>query len=61
MIALLTPEQASKSLGGIPVKTLYKWRADGYGPQSIKVGKYLRYRPETVEAWIKAQEEKSHG
>ncbi|MGH3624186.1 MAG: helix-turn-helix transcriptional regulator [Sciscionella sp.] len=40
---------------GIPVNTLYQWRTRGYGPTGRRVGKYVRYRPEDVEAWIKQQ------
>lgn len=40
---------------GIPVNTLYQWRSKGYGPAGRRMGKYVRYRPEDVEAWIKQQ------
>ncbi len=51
MEILLTPEQLSEALQ-VPISTLYKWRASGVGPQSIKVGKYIRYRPAAVEAYL---------
>lgn len=35
----------------VPVKTIYTWRTTGYGPRGFRVGKYLRYRLEDVEAW----------
>ncbi len=41
---------------GIPVNTLYQWRSKGYGPQGRRIGKYVRYRPEDVHAWIEQQE-----
>lgn len=57
MAALLTVEDLSAQLG-VAVQTIYQWRArrPQYGPPAIKVGKYLRWKPEVVEAWIDAQE-----
>jgi len=40
---------------GVPVNTLYQWRSKGYGPAGRRVGKYVRYRPEDVDAWIAEQ------
>lgn len=51
---LMTIEDLSDYLG-IPVNTLYKWRTKGYGPAGRRVGKYVRYRPEDVDAWVEAQ------
>ena len=48
---LWTVEDVSGFLG-IPVQTLYQWRSKNYGPQARRVGKYLRYRPEDVCAWV---------
>ncbi|MBP2339049.1 excisionase family DNA binding protein [Saccharothrix coeruleofusca] len=39
---------------GVPVATIYKWRTQKYGPPGRRVGKYVRYRPADVEAWITA-------
>jgi predicted DNA-binding transcriptional regulator AlpA len=44
---------------GVPVKTLYKWRCQGYGPQAVRVGKHLRYDPGEVVAWFNAQKSAS--
>ncbi|OZB80503.1 MAG: hypothetical protein B7X41_17820 [Microbacterium sp. 14-71-5] len=54
---LLSIEDVAAQLG-VPVKTIYYWRTlhPEYGPPAIKVGKYLRWRPADVEAWIDAQE-----
>ena len=54
MPQLLTIEQVAELLQ-VPVETLYYWRSKGHGPQAIKVGKYLRWQAEDVEAWIAAQ------
>ena len=39
---------------GVPASTLYRWRHEGRGPASIKVGRVVRYRPEDVDAWLQA-------
>jgi hypothetical protein len=40
---------------GVPVGTLYQWRHRRIGPPVCKVGRYLRYDPTDVRAWVKAQ------
>ena len=42
---------------GVPKQTLYQWRTRRYGPPGCRVGKYVRYMPDEVEAWVKAQKE----
>ncbi|MBC9956085.1 AlpA family transcriptional regulator [Yimella sp. cx-51] len=27
----------------VPIKTLYKWRQEGTGPASVRVGRHVRY------------------
>ena len=39
---------------GVPEKTLAQWRYQGKGPTYIKVGKYVRYRSDDVEAYLTA-------
>lgn len=51
---LLSISDLSEYLG-VPQGTLYQWRTKGYGPQGRRVGKYVRYRPEDVDAWIDGQ------
>ncbi|GAA3604331.1 hypothetical protein GCM10022223_19960 [Kineosporia mesophila] len=36
----------------VPVQTLYTWRSQGGGPPARKIGKYLRYLPDDVVAWV---------
>ncbi|ADJ47656.1 hypothetical protein AMES_5831 [Amycolatopsis mediterranei S699] len=48
---LWTPDDLSTFLG-IPVKTLRDWRFKGYGPQWLRLGKHVRYDPETVRRWL---------
>lgn len=38
---------------GVPRQTLYAWRHKGEGPRCLKVGRYLRYRRQDLEAWLK--------
>lgn len=51
---LWTVDDVSAYLG-IPKETLYQWRTKGYGPKGARMGKYLRYRQEDVEAWVDQQ------
>jgi predicted DNA-binding transcriptional regulator AlpA len=39
----------------INVLTLRKWRSQKRGPQFVKIGALVRYRPEAVDAWIAGQ------
>ena len=48
---LLTIVELSEMLG-IPVDTLYGWRHRGEGPQGYRIGRHVRYRRATVEAWL---------
>jgi predicted DNA-binding transcriptional regulator AlpA len=49
--ALLTEVDLSKHLS-VSLATLRRWRLDKRGPQYIKVGALVRYRPEDVESWL---------
>lgn len=53
---LLTPEEVSAILG-VPVQTLYAWRArrPQKGPPASSVGRHLRYDEADLRAWIEAQ------
>jgi len=58
MAPLMTVQEVAAVLQ-VPVKTVYEWRArkpSAYGPPAIKVGKYLRWKPEVVQAWIDSQQ-----
>lgn len=54
--ALLTVEDVAEKLG-VAVQTIYRWRTmrPQQGPEAMKVGKYLRWKPEAIEAWIGGQ------
>ena len=51
MEALITEVQLSQRLQ-VSLACLRRWRLRGEGPQYIKVGPLVRYRPEQVEHWI---------
>ena len=36
---------------GISVKTLKNYRADGLGPEFVKIGRMVRYRLSDVKIW----------
>jgi len=40
----------------VPKATVYGWNYRRTGPQSIRVGRFRRYRRRDVEAWISANE-----
>lgn len=53
---LLTEQEVAISCS-ISVLTLRKWRCQKRGPQFVKIGSLVRYRPEAVDAWIAEQAE----
>ncbi len=48
---LLTVQELANVLQ-VPVKTIYTWRYKRIGPPAVSMGKYLRFRPEDVAAWL---------
>jgi len=54
MDTLLTEEDVAKQLH-VSVASLRRWRLERRGPQFIKVGALVRYRPEELEVWLAAQ------
>lgn len=38
----------------VPVGTLYAWRTKNYGPRGTRIGRYVRYNPEDVFAWLES-------
>ncbi len=51
---LMTLAELSEMLG-VPVETLYGWRHRGEGPAGYRIGRHVRYRRSTVEAWLESQ------
>lgn len=55
---LIGIEELSEYLD-IPVKTLYKWRQDGVGPASVRVGRHIRYFVSDIQDWLLDQRSSS--
>jgi hypothetical protein len=53
MFALLTEEEVAKQLH-VSIASLRRWRLERRGPQFLKVGSLVRYRPEEIESWLAA-------
>ncbi len=56
---LLTPIQLAEILS-VPVDTLRSWRSRGVGPPALKVGRFVRYQPADVQAWMAALADQDH-
>lgn len=55
---LFTPQEAADYIGGT-VKTLAVWRCTGrYAISYLKVGRSVRYRKSSLDAWL---ESRTHG
>lgn len=37
---------------GVPKNTIYKWRQIGYGPPGYPIGKWVKFKPAEVIAWL---------
>jgi excisionase family DNA binding protein len=53
---VLSPQEVSMMLGGIPVATLKRWRTERTGPAAMHIGRHVRYRRSAVEAWLAARD-----
>ncbi|MGW3430604.1 helix-turn-helix transcriptional regulator [Streptomyces melanosporofaciens] len=51
----LTPEDLVILFRLPSVETVYQWRRKGVGPRSFRVGRYVRFDPEVVQAWVESQ------
>jgi excisionase family DNA binding protein len=56
MSRLLTVQELADLLQ-VPTKTIYTWRYKRSGPPAIPIGRYLRFRPEDVAAWLETRAE----
>jgi len=45
---------------GAPVGTIYQWRVRDEGPPAVRLGKHLRFDPESVARWVHELED-GHG
>jgi predicted DNA-binding transcriptional regulator AlpA len=53
--SLITPATLADRLG-LTERTLSEKRITGTGPAFVRIGKSVRYRPESIDAWLLAQE-----
>jgi excisionase family DNA binding protein len=51
MNALLTEEEVAERLH-VSLASIRRWRLERRGPQFIKVGSLVRYRPDDLESWL---------
>ena len=51
MNILLTEEEVAKRLH-VSLASIRRWRLERRGPQFIKVGWLVRYRPEDLDNWV---------
>lgn len=56
--AALMSEREVAALLGVSLRTLRRWRAElSYGPPTIRIGRFVKYRREDVLTWIEEQRE----
>lgn len=51
MNTLLTEEEVANRLH-VSLASIRRWRLERRGPQFIKIGSLVRYRPEDLETWL---------
>ena len=51
MQLLLTEQDVARQIK-VSLASLRKWRVERRGPQFVKVGALVRYRPEDLEEWM---------
>lgn len=54
MDGLLDSQTLAKKLG-VPARTLVQWAYRRKGPVYVRIGRYRRYDPRDVEAWLREQ------
>lgn len=56
-IANLLSEAAYAKARGVSIRSIQRERAQRIGPPFIRLGRRIFYRPESIEAWLLAQEQ----
>ncbi len=54
-ISHLVDEDSAAAVLNVEPKTLQAWRCRGVGPRWVKVGRLVKYSPDSLNAWIEAQ------
>ncbi|QBE50218.1 DNA-binding protein [Leucobacter triazinivorans] len=44
---------------GIPISTIYDWRARGLGPRDYRFGEHLKFAVSDVRIWVERQRDAS--
>lgn len=52
--ALLKPPEVAE-VARLSVHTLAVWRTKNEGPRYVKVGRFVRYRAEDLDAWLESR------
>lgn len=55
MTGLLNTDQAAKRLG-LAKQTLVQWRWRGEGPEFVKLGRAVRYSPDSLDRWLSTRQ-----
>lgn len=50
----ISEADAAKEIG-VHVRTLRNWRRAGEGPDFLKIGRIIRYRPVDLETWAETK------
>lgn len=50
---LLTEKDVAKKLN-VSLACLRRWRLEKRGPQFVKIGQLVRYRPDELENWLRS-------
>lgn len=53
---VLSPDEVSAMLGGVPLGTLKRWRTERTGPVALHIGRHVRYRRSAVEGWLREKD-----
>lgn len=53
---VLSAEEVSTMLGGVPLATLKRWRTERTGPVALHIGRHVRYRRSEVERWLREKD-----
>ncbi len=55
----LNPHAAASLLGGISVRSLERWRLEGFGPPFVKFGKRVMYAKSDLLRWAESRKRTS--
>jgi excisionase family DNA binding protein len=53
----LIDRETAAHLLGVSARTLDRWQSEGSGPARINLGRKVRYRRSSLEAWVAGRED----